>query len=142
MKRRPVLAAKGAAYRQICYCTVPSLAHRLQVLRQARILVLDEATSALDSVTERAIQEAVADMRARCTTLIVAHRLSTVADADQIIVMELGVIRERGSHSDLLAQVRSLSLFPEHSLSLSLPCSPALSCKGHGCHSNSPLCTT
>lgn len=73
------------------------------LLKNPPILVFDEATSALDSANERAIQgELQATARGK-TTLIIAHRLSTVIDADEILVMESGRITERGKHADLLA---------------------------------------
>jgi ATP-binding cassette, subfamily B, heavy metal transporter len=74
------------------------------ILKDPRILILDEATSALDSRTEQEIQGAFrAAMRDR-TTLVIAHRLSTVIDADEIIVLHDGVIEERGRHAELLAR--------------------------------------
>lgn len=69
------------------------------------ILILDEATSALDSRTEAAIQKTLRKARAGRTTLVVAHRLSTVADADQILVLKAGRIVERGAHHELVARV-------------------------------------
>jgi ATP-binding cassette, subfamily B, bacterial MsbA len=73
-------------------------------LRDAPILLLDEATSALDSESEHLVQDAIrALMRAR-TTLVIAHRLSTVRDADRIVVMEAGRIVEGGTHEELLAR--------------------------------------
>lgn len=69
------------------------------------ILVLDEATSALDSRTEAAIQKTLRKARRGRTTLVVAHRLSTVADADQILVLKAGRIVERGAHHELVARV-------------------------------------
>lgn len=69
------------------------------------VLILDEATSALDSRTEAAIQKTLRRARAGRTTLIVAHRLSTVADADQILVLKNGRIIERGAHHELVAHV-------------------------------------
>ncbi|PSC68384.1 ATP-binding cassette sub-family B member mitochondrial [Micractinium conductrix] len=72
------------------------------VLRRPKILVLDEGTSALDSLTERMIQESVAGLRQQCTTILVAHRLSTVADADLILVFDGGSVAEAGSHAELL----------------------------------------
>ncbi|NHQ85376.1 ABC transporter ATP-binding protein/permease [Iodobacter sp. HSC-16F04] len=72
------------------------------ILKNPPILIFDEATSALDSRTEKAIQAELKEISANRTTLIVAHRLSTVADADEILVMEQGVIIERGRHRDLL----------------------------------------
>jgi ATP-binding cassette subfamily B protein len=73
------------------------------ILKNPRILVFDEATSALDSVSEKAIQDNLAEIAAGHTTLVIAHRLSTVMDADQILVMEQGRIVERGTHAELLA---------------------------------------
>ena len=72
------------------------------LLADPRILILDEATSALDSRTEAAIQATLRRAKAGRTTLIVAHRLSTVADADEILVLRAGRIVERGSHADLI----------------------------------------
>jgi ATP-binding cassette subfamily B protein len=73
------------------------------VLRNPPVLVLDEATSALDTQTERAVQRALDQLAEGRTTITIAHRLSTVRDADQIVVLEGGRIVERGSHEDLLA---------------------------------------
>jgi ATP-binding cassette subfamily B protein len=73
------------------------------VLRNPPILVLDEATSALDTETERAVQEALVRLSAGRTTIAIAHRLSTVRNADQILVLERGEIVERGTHDELLA---------------------------------------
>ena len=73
------------------------------LLADPRLLILDEATSALDSRTEAAIQATLRRVRAGRTTLIIAHRLSTVADADQILVLKAGRIVERGDHAALLA---------------------------------------
>lgn len=67
------------------------------------ILVLDEATSSIDTETERLIQEAVETLRRDRTTLVVAHRLSTIRSADQILVMQRGRVVERGTHESLLA---------------------------------------
>jgi ABC-type transport system involved in Fe-S cluster assembly fused permease/ATPase subunit len=72
------------------------------LLANPRVLILDEATSALDSKTEAAIQETLKKARAGRTTLVVAHRLSTVIDADQILVLKAGRIVERGRHSALV----------------------------------------
>ncbi|MHA1547843.1 MAG: ABCB family ABC transporter ATP-binding protein/permease [Alphaproteobacteria bacterium] len=74
------------------------------VLKAPPILILDEATSALDIHTEREIQAALDRISANRTTLIIAHRLSTVVHADEIIVLDEGHIVERGRHDDLLAQ--------------------------------------
>ncbi|BAL22949.1 lipid A export permease/ATP-binding protein MsbA [Azoarcus sp. KH32C] len=70
-------------------------------LKDAPILLLDEATSALDNESERAVKEALAELRQNRTVLVVAHRLSTIRDADLIVVMEHGRIVEQGSHAEL-----------------------------------------
>jgi ABC-type transport system involved in Fe-S cluster assembly fused permease/ATPase subunit len=72
------------------------------LLADPRLLILDEATSALDGPTEAAIQETLRKVRRNRTTLVVAHRLSTVVDADEILVLRQGRIVERGAHTDLL----------------------------------------
>jgi ATP-binding cassette, subfamily B, heavy metal transporter len=74
------------------------------LLKDPPILVFDEATSALDSANERAIQAELAGVSQNKTTLVIAHRLSTVVDAHEILVMEAGRIIERGNHAALLAQ--------------------------------------
>lgn len=74
------------------------------ILKAPPILILDEATSALDIHTEREIQAALDDVSANRTTLVIAHRLSTVVHADEIIAIDDGVIVERGSHEELLRQ--------------------------------------
>jgi ATP-binding cassette, subfamily B, bacterial len=74
------------------------------VLRNPPILVLDEATSALDTETERAVQAALDQLAEGRTTIAIAHRLSTVRDADQIVVLDHGRIVERGTHAELLAR--------------------------------------
>ena len=72
------------------------------LLKDPPVLVLDEATSALDSHTEAAIQATLNQVAAKRTTLIIAHRLSTVTNADEIIVLDAGRVIERGTHSDLI----------------------------------------
>ena len=74
------------------------------ILKGPRILLFDEATSALDTRTEREIQSALQLVSRDRTTLVIAHRLSTVIDADEIIVLSEGRIAERGGHGDLIAQ--------------------------------------
>src|SRR5665647_380835 len=74
------------------------------ILKNPSILIFDEATSALDSETEKSIQGELARIAQGHTTLVIAHRLSTVMDADQILVMDAGRITERGSHRELLAR--------------------------------------
>ena len=72
------------------------------LLRDPRVLVLDEATSALDTETERAVQEAFTRLAAGRTTITIAHRLSTVRDADQIVVLDHGRVAEAGTHETLV----------------------------------------
>ena len=74
------------------------------LLKNPPIMIFDEATSALDSETERAIQQELASAAAGKTTLVIAHRLSTVVDAHEILVMDAGQIIERGTHAALLGQ--------------------------------------
>jgi ATP-binding cassette, subfamily B, heavy metal transporter len=74
------------------------------ILKDPPILILDEATSALDTATERDIQSALRSVSENRTTLIIAHRLSTVVDADEILVLAEGRVIERGTHSALLMQ--------------------------------------
>jgi ATP-binding cassette subfamily B protein len=74
------------------------------ILKNPPILVFDEATSSLDTATEKAIQQELARISENRTTLVIAHRLSTVVDADEILVLEAGHIVERGSHDALLAR--------------------------------------
>ncbi|MBI3902659.1 MAG: ABC transporter ATP-binding protein/permease [Nitrosomonadales bacterium] len=74
------------------------------ILKNPAILIFDEATSALDSKSEKAIQDELRHIARNRTTLVIAHRLSTVVDAQQILVMDHGSIVERGTHRELLAQ--------------------------------------
>jgi len=72
------------------------------LLKNPPILIFDEATSALDSRTEAAIQETLSEVSSRRTSIVIAHRLSTVVDADQIVVLDQGRVAERGTHAELL----------------------------------------
>ncbi len=74
------------------------------VLKDPKILILDEATSSLDSATEAEVQDALAEASRGRTTIVVAHRLSTIADAHQIVVLEDGHVAERGTHAALIAK--------------------------------------
>ncbi len=74
------------------------------LLRNPKIIIFDEATSALDSVSERKVQQAVDKMMKHCTTFLVAHRLSTIKNADRIAVVENGSISEIGSYDELMAK--------------------------------------
>ena len=73
------------------------------MLKDAPILLLDEATSALDAESEQQVQAALDRLKKGRTSLIVAHRLSTVQDADMIFVMDAGKIVEHGTHTELMA---------------------------------------
>ena len=74
------------------------------ILKRPRVLILDEATSALDSATEQAVQAALRLLGRPVTTLVIAHRLATIVDADEILVLDHGRIVERGGHERLLAR--------------------------------------
>ena len=74
------------------------------ILKDAPVLVLDEATAAVDNDTEAAIQRSLAQIIQQRTTVVIAHRLSTVRHADWIVVMDQGRIVEQGSHGSLVAQ--------------------------------------
>jgi ATP-binding cassette subfamily B protein len=73
------------------------------MLRDPAILLLDEATAGLDTLTEHALQEGIATLLQGRTAIIIAHRLSTVRDADRIIVLRGGTIAESGTHDELMA---------------------------------------
>ena len=74
------------------------------LLKDAPVLVLDEATSALDSQSEALVQEALARLQEGRAVVVVAHRLSTVVGADEVVVLEGGAVRERGAHAELVAR--------------------------------------
>jgi ATP-binding cassette subfamily B protein len=73
------------------------------ILRNPKILILDEATAAMDTETERKIQEALTELVKGKTTIMIAHRLSTLRDADKLIVIEGGKVAESGTHEELMA---------------------------------------
>ncbi len=85
-------------------------------LKNPPILILDEATSSLDNATELAIQEAIEELAKERTTLIVAHRLSTIRNADDIIVLDDNKIAERGSHQALIELDGILCIFISRSV--------------------------
>ena len=93
------------------------------MLKNAPILLLDEATSALDSESERYVQAALAHLTQGRTTLVIAHRLSTVMNADQICVVEAGRIVERGTHAELLARGGAYARI--HAIQFATAASPA-----------------
>jgi subfamily B ATP-binding cassette protein MsbA len=93
-------------------------------LKDAPILLLDEATSALDSESERLVQDAIRKLMQGRTTLVIAHRLSTVRNAEKIVVMEAGRIMETGSHDALIAKAGAYARL--HRLQLSKDDEPQL----------------
>jgi len=72
------------------------------MIRQPQFLILDEATSALDNISEAAVQKAIDQIARECTTLVIAHRLTTIQNADKIIVIEKGKVIEEGTHGELM----------------------------------------
>merc|ERR1712029_797257 len=78
------------------------------ILKDSPILVFDEATSSLDSITEKSIMKALDQVTAGRTSILIAHRLSTVVNCDQIFVLDKGKVAESGTHSELLAKPGSL----------------------------------
>nr|MBP7211010.1 ATP-binding cassette domain-containing protein [Paludibacteraceae bacterium] len=73
------------------------------ILKNPPILILDEATSALDTESEKLVQEALENLMKNRTTIVIAHRLSTIKNADEICVIDNGMITERGTHDELIA---------------------------------------
>ena len=78
------------------------------VLKNPKILILDEATSSLDSESERLVQEALEKLMQGRTSVVIAHRLATVRNADKIIVLESGIIVEQGTHAELIPNENGL----------------------------------
>ena len=74
------------------------------ILRDPKILILDEATAAMDTKTEKIIQNALVTLTKGKTTIMIAHRLSTLRDADKLIVIEHGKVAEEGTHKELLSR--------------------------------------
>jgi ABC-type multidrug transport system fused ATPase/permease subunit len=74
------------------------------MIRRPEFLILDEATSALDNISEAAVQKAIDQVAKECTTLVIAHRLTTIRNADKIVVIEKGKIVEEGRHEELVGR--------------------------------------
>ena len=74
------------------------------ILKDAPLVILDEATSALDNKSEKVVQKALDTLMRGRTTIVIAHRLSTIMDSDEILVLNDGVVAERGTHAQLLAK--------------------------------------
>lgn len=94
----------GAGYQELSGGERQRVSIARAVLKNPKILILDEATAAMDTATERKIQAALTELIKGKTTIMIAHRLSTLRDADRLIVIERGKVVEQGTHADLLAK--------------------------------------
>ena len=99
-----ISATVGLAHRITRFGQQQRLAIARAILKKPAILLLDEATSALDAESETLVQQALAGLMRERTTLVIAHRLATVLNADRIVVMEQGRIVASGKHAELMAQ--------------------------------------
>ncbi len=86
------------------------------LLRDAPILVLDESASMLDAISERALQAAMATVRAGRTSLIIAHRLSTIRAADRVVLLQHGSVADTGTHDELLERSPAYRALVEHQI--------------------------
>lgn len=86
------------------------------IIRQPRLILLDEATSALDVESESLVSQALERIRQQTTTVVVAHRLSTVQSADEIVVVGRGRVVERGTHGELVAKKGAYYELVQHQL--------------------------
>jgi ATP-binding cassette subfamily B protein len=93
----------GFGYKELSGGEKQRLSIARAILRDPKILILDEATAAMDTETEKRIQKAITTLTRDKTTIMIAHRLSTLRDADSLVVIEDGKVVERGTHSELLA---------------------------------------
>lgn len=103
MKKHYVLSQVGESGVQFSGGQKQRIAIARAILKKSRVLLLDEASSALDLESEKHVQDALRKVSKRATTIVVAHRLSTISEADMIAVVRHGAVVEYGSHDTLLA---------------------------------------